>query len=42
MLQPWPEQVELDALIALAGIMATVLSLGFTVRFRTGGSNRGP
>jgi hypothetical protein len=29
--QPWPEAVELDALIAVAGIVATVLSLGLTV-----------
>lgn len=29
--QPWPETVELDALIAIAGIVATVLSLGLTV-----------
>jgi hypothetical protein len=30
-LQPSPDTVELDALIAIAGIVATVLSLGFTV-----------
>lgn len=30
-LQPSPDPVELDALIAIAGIVATVLSLGFTV-----------
>ena len=29
--QPDPEQVELDALVAIAGIVATVLSLGLTV-----------
>jgi hypothetical protein len=30
-LQPWPASVDLDALVALAAIVATVLSLGFTV-----------
>ncbi|MGH2782491.1 MAG: hypothetical protein ACRDLA_14000, partial [Thermoleophilaceae bacterium] len=29
--QPWPELVELDALVGVAGIVATVLSLGLTV-----------
>jgi hypothetical protein len=30
-LQPWPEPVDVDALVAVAGIVATVLSLGFAV-----------
>jgi hypothetical protein len=30
-LQPWPDRVDTDALVAIAGIVATVLSLGFTV-----------
>lgn len=29
--QPFPERVELDALVSIAGIVATVLSLGLTV-----------
>lgn len=30
-LQPWTNPVDVDALIAIAGIVATVLSLGFTI-----------
>jgi hypothetical protein len=30
-IQPWPDPLQLDALVAIAGIVATVLSLGFAV-----------